>query len=57
MGGDLLGAPALRRRRRRRRLAVVVRETERLPEEACELAGREESPDCPARTSALRGNT
>ena len=56
MGGDLQGAPALRRRRRRR-LAVVVRETERLLEEACELAGREESRDCPARTSALRGNT
>ena len=40
----------------RRRLAVVVRETERLLEEACELVEREESQDCPALTSALRGN-
>ena len=38
-------------------VAVVVRETERLLEEACELAGREESPDCPGRTSAWRGST
>ena len=36
---------------------VVVRETGRLQEEACELAGRVESQDCPVRTSAWRGNT
>ena len=51
------GAGPGQRRRRRRWRPVVERETEMLPEEACELVVREESLDRPGRTSAWRGST